>query len=131
MTDYHRITHVNREINHSVIKITCNCVTYKTEENTPKCKRHDQLFTFYCHTCTCLLCQICLTNKHKKHDCSLLDEAVALEIMTVSCEHASLRCPISPKIRFLSFDSFSLTILIIASVAFFYHIYNLLSLFTP
>jgi hypothetical protein len=47
------------------------------EENTPKCKRHDQLFTFYCHTCTCLLCQICLTNKHKKHDCSLLDEAAS------------------------------------------------------
>ena len=47
------------------------------EENTPKCKRHDQLFTFYCHTCTCLLCQICLTDKHKKHDFSLLDEAAS------------------------------------------------------
>jgi hypothetical protein len=47
------------------------------EEKTPKCERHDQLFTFYCNTCTCLLCQICLTEKHKKHDFSLVDEAVS------------------------------------------------------
>ena len=47
------------------------------EEKTPKCERHDQLFTFYCITCTCLLCQICLTEKHKKHDFSLVDEAAS------------------------------------------------------
>ena len=47
------------------------------EEKTPKCERHDQLFTFYCNTCTCLLCQICLTEKHKKHDFSLVDEAAS------------------------------------------------------
>ena len=47
------------------------------EEKTPKCERHDQLFTFYCDTCTCLLCQICLTEKHKKHDFSLVDEAAS------------------------------------------------------
>ena len=47
------------------------------EEKTPKCERHDQLFTFYCNTCTCLLCQICLTEKHKKHDFSLVDETAS------------------------------------------------------
>jgi hypothetical protein len=47
------------------------------EEKTPKCERHDQLFTFYCNTCSCLLCQICLTEKHKKHDFSLVDEAAS------------------------------------------------------
>ena len=47
------------------------------EEKTPKCERHDQLFTFYCNTCTCLLCQICLTEKHKKHDFVLVDEAAS------------------------------------------------------
>ena len=47
------------------------------EEKTPKCERHEQVFTFYCNTCTCLLCQICLTDKHKKHDFSLVDEAAS------------------------------------------------------
>ena len=47
------------------------------EETTPKCERHDQLFTFYCNSCTCLLCQICLAEKHKKHDFSLVDEAAS------------------------------------------------------
>ena len=47
------------------------------EEKTPKCERHDQLFTFYYNTCTCLLCQICLTEKHKKHRFSLVDEAAS------------------------------------------------------
>ena len=47
------------------------------KEKTPKCERHDQLFTFYCNTCTCLLCQIYLTEKHKKHDFSLVDEAAS------------------------------------------------------
>ena len=47
------------------------------EGKTPKCKRHDQFVTFYCNTCTCLLYQICLTEKHKKHDFSLVDEAAS------------------------------------------------------
>ena len=47
------------------------------EGKTPKCERHDQLFTFYCNTCTCLLCIICLAEKHKKHDFSLVDEAAS------------------------------------------------------
>ena len=54
-----------------------NAQKVNPEEKTPTCERHDQLFTFYCNTCTCLLCQICLTKKHKKHDFSLLDEAAS------------------------------------------------------
>jgi hypothetical protein len=54
-----------------------NAQKVNLEEKTPKCERHDQLFTFYCNTCTCLLCQICLTDKHKKHDFSLVDEAAS------------------------------------------------------
>ena len=47
------------------------------EEKTSNCERHDQLFTFYCNTCTCLLCQICLTEKHKKHVFLFVDEAAS------------------------------------------------------
>ena len=47
------------------------------EEKTAKCERHDQLFTFYCNTFIFLLCQICLAEKHKKHDFLLVDEAAS------------------------------------------------------
>jgi hypothetical protein len=54
-----------------------NAQKVNPEEKTPKCERHDQLFTFYGNTCTCLLCQICLSDKHKKHDFSLIHEAAS------------------------------------------------------
>ena len=72
----------NCKLSHLKAKISKNHIfkdaqKVNPEENTPKCERHDQLFTFYCDTCTCLLCQICLTEKHKKHDFSLVDEAAS------------------------------------------------------
>jgi hypothetical protein len=64
------------------------------EEKTPKCERHEKLLTFYCNTCTCLLCQICLTIKHKKHDFSLVDEAVSKKGAaingTIECAEATM-----------------------------------------
>ena len=72
----------NCKLSHLKLKICKNHIfqdaqKVNPEETTPKCERHDQLFTFYCNTCTCLLCQICLTEKHKKHDFSLVDEAAS------------------------------------------------------
>ena len=72
----------NCKLSHLKAKISKNHIFKDAQqvnpgEKTPKCERHDQLFTFYCNTCTCLLCQICLTEKHKKHDFSLVDEVAS------------------------------------------------------
>ena len=72
----------NCKLSHLKAKISKNHIfkvaqKVNPEEKTPICERHDQLFTFYCNTCTCLLCQNCLTDKHKKHDFSLVDEAAS------------------------------------------------------
>ena len=69
----------NCKLSHLKLKICKNHIfqdaqKVNPEEKTPKC---EFFFTFYCNTCTCLLCQICLTKKHKKHDFSLLDEAAS------------------------------------------------------
>ena len=72
----------NCKFSHLKLKICKNHIfkdaqQVNPEEKTPKCERHDQLFTLYCNTCTCLLCQICLIEKHKKHDFSLVDAAAS------------------------------------------------------
>ena len=79
----------NCKLSHLKAKISKNHIfkdaqQVNLEEKTPKCERHDQLFTFYCNTCTCLLCQICLTEKHKKHDFSLVDEAASNKRSTIN-----------------------------------------------
>ena len=72
----------NCKLSHLKAKISKNHIfkdaqQVNPEDKTPKCERDDQLFTFYCNTCTCLLCQICLTKKHKKHDFPLVDGAAS------------------------------------------------------
>ncbi|XP_052085890.1 transcription intermediary factor 1-beta-like [Mytilus californianus] len=47
------------------------------EVKTPICEQHQEKFTFYCNTCTSLLCNICLPTTHKKHDFCLIDEAAS------------------------------------------------------
>ncbi|XP_052064125.1 transcription intermediary factor 1-beta-like [Mytilus californianus] len=49
--------------------------TINPEEKTPVCEKHNERFLYFCNTCSCLLCSICLTSSHKTHDFCLLDEA--------------------------------------------------------
>lgn len=49
--------------------------TINPEEKTPICEKHDGRFLYFCNTCSCLLCSICLTSSHKKHEFCLIDEA--------------------------------------------------------
>ncbi|XP_076116444.1 uncharacterized protein LOC143083926 [Mytilus galloprovincialis] len=51
--------------------------TTNPEEKTPICEKHDERFLYFCNTCSCLLCSICLPNSHKKHDFCLIDETVS------------------------------------------------------
>ena len=77
-----KLSHLKAKISKNHIFIDAQKVN--PEEKTPKCESHDQLFTFYCNTCTCLLCQICLTKEHKKHDFSLVDEAASKKRSTIN-----------------------------------------------
>lgn len=45
------------------------------EEKKVKCKEHNKNMTYYCTTCSMLVCNICLPNRHKKHDFFLTSEA--------------------------------------------------------
>lgn len=47
------------------------------EVKTPICKRHDEKFTYFCNTCTSLICNICLPTAHKAHDFCLINEAAS------------------------------------------------------
>lgn len=45
------------------------------EEKKVTCKEHNKNMTYYCTTCSMLVCKICLPKRHKKHDFSLTSEA--------------------------------------------------------
>lgn len=45
------------------------------EEKKIKCIEHKENMTYYCTTCSILVCKICLPNKHSKHDFTLTSEA--------------------------------------------------------
>ncbi|XP_071137982.1 transcription intermediary factor 1-beta-like [Mytilus edulis] len=45
------------------------------EEKKLTCKEHNKNMTYYCTTCSMLVCKICLPKRHKKHDFTLTSEA--------------------------------------------------------
>ncbi|VDI33877.1 Hypothetical predicted protein [Mytilus galloprovincialis] len=47
------------------------------EEKKVKCKEHEENMTYYCTTCSMLVCKICLPDKHTKHDFTLSSEAAS------------------------------------------------------
>lgn len=47
------------------------------EVKTPVCKQHGEKFNFYCNTCISLICNICLTTTHQKHDFCLIDDVAS------------------------------------------------------
>ncbi|VDI15797.1 Hypothetical predicted protein [Mytilus galloprovincialis] len=51
------------------------------KEKKVKCKEHNENMTYYCTTCSMLVCKICLPNRHTKHDFTLPSEA-ALKFKT-------------------------------------------------
>ncbi|CAG2232383.1 unnamed protein product [Mytilus edulis] len=44
------------------------------EEKKLTCKEHNKNMTYYCTTCSMLVCKICLPKRHNKHDFSLTSE---------------------------------------------------------
>lgn len=42
---------------------------------TSFCKLHEEKFTYFCDTCTLLICNICLSKTHKTHDFCLINDA--------------------------------------------------------
>ncbi|VDH94299.1 Hypothetical predicted protein [Mytilus galloprovincialis] len=54
-----------------------DAVNANAEVKTPICRQHQEKFTFYCNTCTSLICNIRLPITHKKHDFSLIDDAAS------------------------------------------------------
>lgn len=45
------------------------------DDKKVKCKEHKEDMTYYCTTCSVLVCKICLPRNHKNHDFSLTSEA--------------------------------------------------------
>lgn len=45
------------------------------EVKTSVCKQHNERFTFFCNTCTSLICKLCLSTAHKAHGYCLVDKA--------------------------------------------------------
>ncbi|CAC5416862.1 unnamed protein product [Mytilus coruscus] len=41
------------------------------------CKLHEEKFTYFCNTCTLLICNICLPKTHKTHDFCLINDAAS------------------------------------------------------